>query len=261
MVAVLDGHGIITERIKFPTPGDYKEFLGKLDESVASFTTKDFLAAGVGIPVTDFDRKHGRAIAFGNLPWHNVDVQADIEKIAHCPVVVENDAKLGGLSEAMLLKNEFERVLYITISTGIGIGFVVRGAIDINVADGGGRTLLVEHRGKLVPWEDITSGRAIVKRYGKPAHDITDEATWHAIARELARGLIELIAIMQPEVIVFGGSVGTYFDRYAKFVEEELKKIETPLMQNPVLRQAQRPEEVVIFGCYDLAKATYGTGR
>jgi len=258
LVAALDTHGVIKESVKFPTPGNYREFLDKLAESVAAFTTKEFHAAGVGIPVLDFDRQHQRAHSFGNLPWHNVDVQADVEKVLHCPIVVENDAKLGALSEAMLLKHEFQRVLYVTVGTGIGLGLVINGQIDDNIGDAGGRLIMVEHRGRHVSWESVASGKAIVKRFGKPARDINDAATWKTISRWLALGLVELIALTEPEVIVFGGSVGTYFEKFQEPLARELKRYETPLLTFPVLRGAQRPEEAVIYGCYDLAKTTYG---
>ena len=185
-------------------------------------------------------------------------LQADVERICHCPIVVENDAKLAALSEAMLLKDRYRKVLYITVSTGIGIGLAVDGAIDTSIGSGGGRTILLEYRGKMTPWEDFASGHAIVERYGKMAVDITDEKTWRAIARDLAKGLIEVIALTEPEVIVFGGSVGVYFERYGKLLAEELKAYELPLVKIPALREAQRPEEAVVYGCYDLAKQRFG---
>lgn len=257
LVATLDADGVITEQARFSTPGDYNEFLQKLQETVASLTTKEFQAAGVGVPgVLDRDRGIGRKL--GNLPWENVHIEADVEKIVDCPTVIENDAKLGCLSEAMLLKDKFRRVLYVTVSTGIGVGFVNDLTIDTNIGDGGGRAMLVEHQDKLVPWESFASGKAIVKRYHKPAREIEDEETWKAISRDLARGLMELIAITEPEVIIFGGSVGAYFDRYKDYLEAALKKFEIPLVKLPKLREAQRPDAAVVYGCYDLAKARYG---
>jgi predicted NBD/HSP70 family sugar kinase len=171
--------------------------------------------------------------------------------------VVENDAKLAALSESRLLKDKYSVVLYITVSTGIGIGLVVDGKIDTNVGDGGGRALLLEHKGKMMSWEDFASGRAIVERYGKKAADITDEGTWRAIARDLAKGFIQLIAMLEPEVIVIGGSVGVYFDKYGKLLTEEIKKYHVPLLSMPVIKQAGRPEEAVVYGCYDLASQGY----
>jgi len=260
LVGVLNDDGTITEQIKFATPGDYSEFLEKVRETVASFTTKEFQAAGIGVPGV-LDRTHSIVRSFGNLPWRNVHIQADIEKIGACPTVINNDAKMAGLSEALLLKAEFKRVLYITVSTGIGIAFVNDGIIDDNLADPGGRSLLVEHRGKLVPWESFASGKAIFKRYGKPAHEIEDEEAWKTISRDLTRGLMELIALTEPEVIVFGGGVGSSFHKFKSYMEADLKKLETPLVKTPELREAKRPEEAVVYGCYDLAKATYEHAR
>lgn len=259
LVATLDDHGVIKERQKFPTPKDYQEFLKELERTIQSFETKEFRAGGVGMPVTSgFDRQHGRGGSFSNLPWRNVNMQADVEKIGHCPIVVENDAKLAALSEAMLLKDRYKLVLYVTVSTGIGFGLVNNGVIDTSVGDGGGRTLALDHKGKMTPWEDFAGGRAIVERYGKRAEDITEASTWQSISRDLAKGLVQLIAIMQPEVIVFGGSVGNYFERFHKHLMTELEKYSIPLVTLPKLVEAQRPEAAVVYGCYDLAKQRFG---
>ncbi len=254
LVATFSGPGVISEQVKFPTPKKYDEFLTELHNTVAGFKTPDFIAAGVGMPVTVFDRASGRGINFSNLPWVDVGMRADVQKICDCPVGVENDAKLAALSEAMLLKDTYRSVLYVTISTGIGIGLVVDGVLDTNVGDGGGRTMLVENNGTLTPWEDFAGGRAIAEHYGKKAMDITDKDIWQKISQDLAKGFIQLIALLQPEVIVIGGSVGTYFDRYGKQLALEIEKYNIPLVTLPLLREAKRPEEAVIYGCYNLAK-------
>lgn len=258
LVAVLNDEGVIREQAKFPTPKNYDHFLLELRHALAHFEHQDFRAAGVGIPATEFDREHGRARSFGNLPWRNVPIEHDMERIFKCPVVVENDAKMATLSEYMLLRHEFKKVLYITVSTGIGYGLVDRGELDRNIGDAGGRVMLLEYKGKHVPWESFAAGRAIVERFGKKAMDIHDEATWRIICRDLAKGFVELIAVTEPEVIVIGGSVGTYFDRYGAILKEEIRKYHLPLITLPKLRGAQRPETAVIYGCYDLAKQTFG---
>jgi predicted NBD/HSP70 family sugar kinase len=253
LVGVLNSHGEIVESAKFPTSKDYENYLVELENTVKTFAHQEFAAGGVAMP-GKIDRKHGRVINLGNLGWKNANVQHDLEKLFHCPFVIENDAKLGALSEAMLLRDHYDKVLYVTVSTGIGIGLIAHGKIDTSIGDGGGRALQLEHRGKLMSWEDFAGGHAIVERYNKRAVDITDAATWTAICRDLAKGLIQLIAIAEPDVIVVGGSVGTYFDRYGKILAAELKKYHLPMVSLPDLRQAQRPEEAVLYGCYDLAK-------
>ena len=259
LAAVLDDHGVIKERVKFPTPESYDQWLLELRHQLHHFEHKDFRAAGIAIPVLNFDRELGIARSFGNLAWKNEPVQDDLERVLGCPVVVENDAKLGGLSEAMLLKDTYDKILYVTISTGIGFSLIVNRVIDTAVGDSGGRLLMLEHKGKLVSWESFASGKAILDRYGKLAQDIDDEATWKRIAHDLALGFIELVALFEPEVIVVGGSVGTHFGKYGTFLKAELKKLETPLLPIPPIIGAQRPEEAVVYGCYDLAKQVYGS--
>jgi predicted NBD/HSP70 family sugar kinase len=120
--------------------------------------------------------------------------------------------------------------------------------------------ILLEHDGKLQRWEDFASGSAIVKHFGKRASDIDadDTQTWYIIARNIAIGLIDLIATLTPEVIVLGGGVGSHFDKYAERLQEQLKIYENPMLSIPPVVQAKRAEEAVVYGCYHLARKKYG---
>ncbi|HKU18330.1 MAG TPA: ROK family protein [Candidatus Saccharimonadales bacterium] len=260
LVAVLDADGVIQERAKFPTPEKYTDFCSELAKIVDKFSTKTFVACGVGVP-GKMDRKHGVGLDMGNLPWHDIPVQKDLEKLLHCPVVVDNDANLAGLSEAMLVKHRYNRVLYVTISTGIGTGIIVDRVIDPAFADSEGGQMPLEHNGKLEAWEDFASGKAIVRRFGKKAQNITDEKTWRIISHDIALGLIDLIAVVQPEIIILGGSVSTYYGRFRHPLHEALANYATPLVPIPPIKEAERPEDAVVYGCYDLAKSTYGKTR
>lgn len=254
LVATLTNDGVITESAKFPTPENYEDFLPQLTKVLDGFEHKDFRAGTVAAPGT-IDRVRERALQLPNVKgWKNVPLVQDIERIAHCPMRLENDAKLAGLSEAMLLKGKYSRVLYITISTGIGVGLIVERDIDNSLGDGGGRSMILEHNGKLLPWEEFGSGSAIVRKYGKMASEINDAKTWKEIVRTFSPGIVELVAILNPEVIVVGGGVGHYFDKFHKPLLEDLKKYETPLLKIPPMIGAKRPDEAVIYGCYDYAR-------
>lgn len=256
LVASLNNEGVIQESFKFPTPKIYGTFLKDLREIVDKLTTKEFKAAGIGIP-GKIDRQKGIGEAMGNLAWKDCPIKQDVARIAGCQTIVENDANLAGLSEAMLLKR-YDRVLYVTIGTGIGTALITHQTIDPDMADSEGGKMPLEHNGRFVAWEDFASGRAIFHKFGKKASEITDKAAWKEIAHSLAVGLVDLIAVIQPEVIVLGGGVSEYYERFASLLEEDLKRYQTPLIPIPPIRKAQRPEEAVLFGAYDLAKATYG---
>lgn len=259
LVAALNNEGVISESVKFPTPKVYPEFLKELAVAVATLSTKEFIAAGVAAPGR-VDREHGVVVAFGNLPWKDIPLKRDVQRIIHCPAIVDNDANLAGLSEAMLLP-QHEAVLYVTVSTGIGTGIITNREIDPEFADSEGGEILLEHKGKLQKWEDFASGRAIVKQFGKRASDITDTKTWKIISRNIAVGLFDLITFIQPDAVVLGGGVGTHFDEFDDYLLKELKNFETPITPIPPIYRAKRPEEAVAYGCYDLAKSVYGKVR
>lgn len=259
LVASLDNHGVIKESLKFATPQNYHDFLKELSLTVASLSTNTFIAAGVAVPGR-LNREKGQVHALGNLPWIDIPIQRDLKKLLGIPVVIENDANLAGLSEAMLIK-QYDCVLYVTISTGIGTGLITNQEIDPEMADSEGGHILLEHKGKLQTWESFASGKAIVRRFGKRASEIQDERTWKIITKDIALGLFDLIAFTQPDAVVLGGGVMTHFDKFDDLLLAELKRFETPMTPIPPILRAQRPEEAVVYGCYDIAMKTYGRSR
>lgn len=256
-MAAFDKDGNVVKQIKFPTTKQYDEFLVELGKQIKNLGVEDFWAACVAAPAK-ISHERGSIIAGGNITWQNEPIQADIEHIVHAPVVLENDAKLAGLSEANIVKKDFKRVLYVTISTGIGTALILNGAIEPSMRDMEGGHMMLEHNGNVQTWESFASGKAIKAKYGKIAAEIEDPSIWKEIVRDFAIGFIDLIAVIQPEVIIIGGGVGSHFDKYGKLLVEQLKKYESPVVPIPILRSALRPEEAVVYGCYDLAREKYG---
>ncbi len=254
LVASFTNEGELTESIKFPTPQNYSDFKKQLADSVAKLSTADFLAVGAAAPVK-FKANSGFFATAANLPWRNEDLQDDIEKLFDAPTAVLNDAKAATLSEARAAGNAYEKVLYITVSTGIGVGMCVNGNLDpaFNEAEAG--WMIIEHEGKMVPWETVASGKAIVTKYGQRASELTDQKAWDDIARLLSKGLIGIIAIAQPDLIIFGGGVGAHLEKFEQPLKKHLSKFETPLVPIPPITKAKHPEEAVVYGCYELAKS------
>lgn len=253
LVASFTNSGELREQVRFATPKEYPEFLVQLSEMISGLSTHKFKAACIAIPGM-VDRKKGVGVAFGNLDWKNLPIKKDVKKFLDCPVIIENDANLAGLSEADNVKEDFRKVLYLTVSTGIGSGIIIDDVIDPDFADSEAGQMKVQFQEKLQKWESIASGSAIKKRYGKIAAEINDQATWKEISHRLAIGINTLIATIQPDVIIFGGGVGTHFKKYHKLLKAELEKYSTPLTPVPPLKQAAHAEQAVIYGCYILAR-------
>jgi len=223
LVATFTKGGEKIKSMKIKTPIMYPDFIAELKSTINELlggSQPD--ACAIALPGT-IDRDNGIVLYFGNLPWENVSIKQDLSDILQCPIYLENDAKLAGLAEADAVKDLYSRVLYVTVSTGIGLGLTVNGEIDYSVKDAGGRAIMLEHQGKIMAWEEFASGKAIVAQTGKMASEITDDADWYLVSRNIAIGLINLIVTLSPECIVIGGGVGAHLDKFHERLHDELE--------------------------------------
>lgn len=251
LLSVFDDAGTVLGSAKIQTPIMYPDFIVDVKKQIHELIgDQQPQACAIALPAT-LDRDSGVALYFGNLPWENVHIRDDLSDVLRCPILLENDAKLAGLAEAHSLKDLYKRVLYITVSTGIGIGLVVDGNIDQTVSDAGGRGVILEHNGKVMAWEEFASGRAINQKTGKLASEIEDPAEWYIIARNIAIGLINLIGAYSPECIVIGGGVGAHLEKFHERLHEELELYRSKMITGiPQIIKAQHPEEAVVYGGY-----------
>ncbi len=251
--------GKIGESIKFPTPSDPKQYVLALQETVREHYGHDMVdIIVVALPGIVRD---GVAVWCQNLGWSNFPAAKTLhDLLPGVPVLVENDANLAGLAETRALNPVPTSSLYVTISTGIGSGICTNGIIDPGLRYSEAGHALVEFDGRVQPWEHFASGHAIVRVYKKFARDITSTRTWHQIADRISRGFLAVIPIIQPDVIIIGGSVGTYFERYGHILREILKEDLPAHIPCPKIVKAQHPEQAVIYGCYYYGK-DYLAGR
>lgn len=255
LVAVFESDGEMVCECKLKTDPDYSklkdELARKIDELARQFTITH---CAIAMPGT-VDLEKGLVVAFGNETWRNIPIKNDLQSmLPHAKVLFHNDAKLAGLSETILLHKKYRKVLYLTISTGIGGAVITDDIIDKDFENFEPGQIVFEHEGKTQQWEDIASGRSLKIRYGKQASEIEDSAIWQEYAKLLAPGFENLLATVKPEVVVVGGGVGAHLEKFLTYLLVELEKINNPLVPVPPLLKAQRAEEAVIYGCYEYIK-------
>lgn len=254
LLAAFNENGVLLETKKFPTAKEYNQFLRDLAENVDLLTTRDFVAGAIGMPGT-LDRSTGVSIwSGGNLTWKNSPIADDVSKIAGCRILVENDANLAGLSEARLLKDKYRQALYITISTGIGGVYIIDGVIDINTVNAEIGHMLFKDGISYSTWEALASGKALVAKYGQRASEIEDPAIWEEYTENVAVGIINVCASLTPDVIIIGGGAGANLPKFKAPLDKWIHSICPSAIKVPPIQVAERPEEAVIYGCYELAK-------
>ncbi len=249
LISSFDETGAMGESIKFPTPKDTAEYAALIKQTLAEkYATQQVDVVVVAIPGII---KNGVAVWCQNLGWSNFDAASALAgALGDVPILIENDANLAGLAETRILDPVPESAIYITVSTGIGSGIITNGKIDPGLRHSEAGRALIEYNGKVSEWESFASGRVIVDTYHQFARDITDDHTWQQIADRISRGFLAVIPIIQPDIIIIGGSVGTYFDRYGHHLEDILISRLPPHIPCPRIIQAQHPEEAVIYGGY-----------
>lgn len=249
LISSFNAKGEIQSSFRFPTPKDKNVYVttlvSLLQEQFGNIRVEALIIALPGIV------KNGVAIWCDNLGWKDFDaLEAFGNVLTDTPVYIENDANLAGLAEARVLDPIPTSVLYVTISTGIGTGIITNGKIDPGLRLSEGGHAMVEFEGKLRIWEDFASGKAIREVYDSYARDITSSKIWREIADRISRGFLVLIPIIQPDIIIIGGSMGAYFSKYNTQLESMLREKLPPHISCPRFIEAFHPEEAVVYGGY-----------
>jgi predicted NBD/HSP70 family sugar kinase len=204
--------------VRRPTPrhGDVVATLAEmLDEARAGARLE---AIGAAVP-GPFDREAGSLLQPPGLtmPWHGRRLGPELGDRFGCPVRLENDANCAALAEARCGAGRGAQLLaYYTVSTGIGTGLVRRGELVVERQDteGGHQVLWPRQLGgpecDCGGWgclEAIASGRALAKRHGRPAEAIDDQAVWDEVGGWLGLAVVNTVALLDCDVVVFGGGV------------------------------------------------------
>ncbi len=254
LLTLFSDTGSVIKDYRLPTPADQNKYLIELALQVADF-------------IKDIDPKQIRALSLaspgiiknnvivwggGNLGWKNVHVTNALRQVlpTGTPIFVENDANLGALGEARTLKRKYRMVLYVTISTGIGAGVVTDGILNPYLLSSEVGHMPLEYDGTVKRWETFASGKAIKKAYGKYAKDISSKRAWNHITDRMSRGLLAIIPVLQPDIIIIGGSIGTHFEKYGEQLQQLLRERTLASIAVPPIVQASKPEEAVAYGGY-----------
>ncbi|MCD4671273.1 MAG: ROK family protein, partial [Anaerolineaceae bacterium] len=219
MVAAADDSGRILRRVMEPTPLDLQEGLDLLQRMVAEVADGEQIAgmgAAIGGPL---NWQSGVVSPLHQPQWRGVPLKAMMEERWQCPFAVDVDTNVAALGEYHAGGEELDPLLYLTISTGIGGGFLTGGRLYRGT---GGAHPEVAHQS--IPYrcanpaglqcecglpdclEALVSGNGIRRIYGRPAEEL-NAAQWAEVAYNLGQGLRNLAVVLAPAVIVLGGGV------------------------------------------------------
>lgn len=219
LVVVADEFGKIFRRAQRATPVALNEGLDALQRMIAEVTEGrkiTAMGAAVGGPL---DWKRGVVSPLHQPEWRNVPLKALMEGKWGCPFYMDVDTNVAALAEYHFGGERAARFLYLTLSTGMGGGFLLDGRIyrgmdeahpevghhSVNFRCSFPDRIKCEC-GASDCLEALISGNAIRRIYGKPAEKL-DEREWAEVSYNLGQGLRNLAVVYVPNLIVLGGGV------------------------------------------------------
>lgn len=243
------------------------------------------VAVGFGGPV---DRRTGRIARSHQIEgWSDFDLQRWLRQLSSTPVLIDNDANLGALGEALHGAGKgCDPVFYVTLGSGVGGGLVVNGQIyhgavpsesEIGHLRLDRQGTIVEHRcsgwavdrkirelknsGRRSALSDLVgdarSGEARFLARALTARDPEAERILRETADDLAFALSHVVHLFHPEAIVIGGGLSLVGEPLRVAIGEAVPRyIMKVFGQGPAVRLAGLGEDSVPVGC--LAAAIMG---
>jgi glucokinase len=212
---------------------------------------------GIGCP-GPLDAKTGIILSPPNLPgWDMIPLASMVEEHFQLPVKVDNDANVAAVAEAILgAGSGCESVYYLTVSTGVGGGFVINGKVfqGANGYAGEVGNMIVVPNGVKHPalnagaLETLASGTAMgVAGKAKGIHGgaeavFREAKALNKVAQTIVEEAIEYLAIaianlthaINPEVFVVGGGVMNSEEQVLLPLRDKVKEYVYPGLKESV---------------------------
>jgi glucokinase len=268
MVASATPEGKIIERVQAETPRDLTEGLETLHRMIATVAKKQTILAIGATAGGPLDYRTGVVSPLHQPEWRDVPLKQIMEQRWDCKFAVDVDTNVAALGEYALGGEKVSRLLYVTLSTGMGGGFVIDG--ELYRGGMGGVHPEVGHQaiayrcmyperihcdcGAPDCLEGLISGSAIRRIYGKPAQEL-NQAEWAEVGYNLGQGLRNMAMIYAPDVIALGGGVCVGGGETLLATAREVMEQHMRLVPVPTLRISKLGYDTPLLGAIVLAQS------
>lgn len=200
-------------------------------------------AVGMGSP-GPLDTRNGVLLGVDNLPnLAGFNMAGFVEQEFGAPLHLENDANCFALGEAMQGAGQGKSIVVgVTLGTGFGCGIVIDGKILTGVTDNAGEVAYCPVGGGT--FDQMLSGGGVQRYYtritgkqapepkkiGEMAEQGDPDAlqTWRYYGEGVGTALGTIAAILDPSILVLGGSVARRLPLFRESLEKKLRSILSP---------------------------------
>lgn len=216
-------------------------------------TTADVLGIGIGLPAP-VDYANGRVVGPSVMVgWDNFEIRQHLEERFGVPVYAENDVNLLALSDHRQRRTNVSEMVFVKVGTGIGSGIITEGRLYRGAQGAAGDIGHIQFArepaplcrcGKIGCVEARAAGWAIareLRKEGIEAHTARDVTRLVELGQPLAIHLVResgrilgevmtsLVSILNPQMIVIGGTLAIANDHLLAGIRELVYKRSLPL--------------------------------
>jgi glucokinase len=235
-VAVFDGDLIVRRETHSTDKAGGREWMIDRLEHILAAWRREFrferCGIGFGGPVNFARQRVALSTHVGG--WQDYPLSAHVERLLDVPVIMDNDANVGAIGEAVYGAGKGHSPLfYMTISTGIGGGIYADGQVwrgaDSYAGEIGHLTIRPDGPeclcGARGCFERMCSGLWLERDHGRSARELMqDPAFVQGYVVNLALGLKACIMLLNPARIVIGGGIGKAGDALFVPLRAELRR-------------------------------------
>ena len=237
------------------TPKDFLQGMKLFAEITHELTKGKKIKIAVGGIAGVMDKERTKLVAGKNINWNSKPLKKEMARRIGTPVLIENDAALAGLGEAVYGAGKgYNIVVYVTVSTGVGGAKIVDKQIVESAMGFEPGYQIIDYKHPKRVLQNYVSGTALQARYKKHPSLITNPKIWDDTTKLLAVGLHNTILHWSPDIVVMGGSMvlkrpGISLSRVCFYLKKTL-----PFPRIPVIKQAALGDLGGLYGALVLAK-------
>lgn len=207
-----------------------------LKELVATLKTRDTKAIGIGVPSV-VDREKGIVYNVQNIKnWDEVHLKSLLESEFGIPVHIDNDANCFAYGEKNYGKGkEFENFVGITLGTGVGGGIIQKHHLLSDTNCGSGEFGEIPYLDSIL--EEYCGSRFFTRTANLSGYEIALKARegdvssielYNEYGKHMAVLVKIILLVLDPQAIIFGGSISQSFDLFERSMLENLKDFPYP---------------------------------
>lgn len=218
------------------SPKDTAETIDLLERVIRSVWTPEVSAIGIGVPGL-VDRQNGVVYNLVNIPhWDVVPLREILEPRFGARVVIDNDANCFALGERVFgVGRQYENFVGLTLGTGLGGGIIQQGRLLADSNCGSGEFGMMPYRDNIL--EYYCSGSYFMNIWGVDGKTMYERAlkgdaealeAYRQLGEHIAAAVKIVMLAVDPEMIVFGGSVAAAHALFEESLWENLRDFAYP---------------------------------